>query len=557
MMQTIFLNAAGTVLFVRDDMEQGGWTQEEFSVDATFPFNADKIIREGMRIAFRDPATNNLEMFEIRNVTNQEPEHFQQIIAEHIVVAELSDEHINNAEITGKTATEAITQVLTGTTWSMGNSTVSGTENVDISRGSVWQALNAIAHNFNAYIWPRVTISSAGAVTGKYIDIYPEGGTFRGLLLSVDKNMSDASVVFDDSEVYTALYGYGGNVDKAQTSGDDKTEELTFASVVWTATAEHPAKPDGQTYLEDPAKTALYGRNGRPRFGYYQNGDIDDAELLLEKTWETLKNVSDPKISISGTTSDFYRLGYADQPIRLHDKAIVSERQTGMKFELEIIRNYVDLLDASANRPEIGAYIPNIIYINRETDKKAGGGGGGGRHGQTNAEDDDAKTYAGIEKNSRMIGLVVGTRNGDEYIKAGQIAIAINSSTGQTEAKIDADRIYLNGSTRLSDLMTGTAQVINMTIYDATISALKILSSFKVGNYNAGWKEVTVVTGVGVTLPSISRSTSHYFLYTGAAGRTDPVGTVSGRLVTSYTEGSVSPTTETLYYLGRLSVPSS
>ena len=110
-MQTTFLNTAGVVLFTRDDMEQGNWTQEEYTVNATFPFVAGKVIERGQRISFRDPATNSLEMFEIRNVTNIEPEHYQQIIAEHIAVSELSDEHINTQEITDQTPTQALTTV--------------------------------------------------------------------------------------------------------------------------------------------------------------------------------------------------------------------------------------------------------------------------------------------------------------------------------------------------------------------------------------------------------------------------------------------------------------
>ena len=381
-MQITFLNAAGTVLFVRDDMEQGNWTQEEYTVNATFPYVAGKVIERGQRIAFIDPATGGTEVFEIRNVNNIEPDHYQQIIAESIAVSELSDEHINNAEITDKTAAQALTTALTGTLWSVGNSTVSGTQSVDITRGSVWQAVSAIATNWNAYITPRLTFNANGAITGRYLDIAPAQGTFRGVRLSIDKNVSDSSVIYDDSEVLTALYGYGGSVEKAQPSGDDKTEELTFASVVWTATSAHPAKPSGQTYLEDPAKTALYGRNGRPRYGFYQNGDIKDANVLLQKTWEALQKTSDPKINITGTVSDLYRLGYKDQPMRLHDTAIVEVRQTGEKFQLEIIKLDVDLVDPTATRPEIGAYIPNIVYINREENKKSGGGGGGGGRGQ-------------------------------------------------------------------------------------------------------------------------------------------------------------------------------
>ena len=144
-METIFLNAAGTVQFVRDDMEQGNWTQEEYTVNATFPYVSGKVILRGMRMAFRDPATNTLEMFEVRNVTNIEPDHYQQIIAEHIAVSELSDEHCNTTEITDKTPAQALGTVLTGTLWSVGNSTVSDVNSVNIARGSVWQAVNAIA----------------------------------------------------------------------------------------------------------------------------------------------------------------------------------------------------------------------------------------------------------------------------------------------------------------------------------------------------------------------------------------------------------------------------
>ena len=67
-MECIFLNAAGTTLFVRDDMESGHWVQEQMNVVAEFPFDAGKVIQIGQRIAFRDPATDTLEVFEIVNV---------------------------------------------------------------------------------------------------------------------------------------------------------------------------------------------------------------------------------------------------------------------------------------------------------------------------------------------------------------------------------------------------------------------------------------------------------------------------------------------------------
>lgn len=454
-MDFIFFDMAGSVLFTRSDAEEAHWVQQEMQVTATFPFDSAKVITRGMRVGFRDPATDSIEVFEIRNIRNTEPGHYQQIVAESIAIAELSDEHINDTEITSKTPTQVLTTALSGVSyWSVGNVTATNTSSCDFGRGSVWQALKTIETNWNVYCVPRVVVDASG-ITGKYIDIIPAGGTFRGVRLSINKNMSDAAVTYDDTEVLTALYGYGGTVDSAQSSGDDTRETLTFASQVWTATSEHPAKPSGQTYLEWPEKTALYGRNGRPRFGYYQNGGITSGATLLQKTWEQLQETCEPKIGISGTVADLYRLGYADQPLRLHDIAIVDVEETGESFQKEIIMLDVDLLDPTNTAPEIGDYISNIIYISRATEKAAssgGRGGGGGGRGQSNSEYDEVKTFAEFEKTDSLIGMVVGTKDGQEYIKAGEIALSINETSGDSTALIDADHVNISATSTVHTL---------------------------------------------------------------------------------------------------------
>ena len=547
-MQTTFLNAAGVVLFTRDDMEQGNWTQEEYSVNATFPYVAGKVIERGQRISFSDPATNVMQIFEIRNVTNIEPDHYQQIIAEHIAVSELSDDHINTTEIEDKTSTQALTTVLAGSLWSVGTDTLGTTSTVEVSRGSVWQAVGSIANNWNAYITPRITVDSAGSITGRYLDISPAAGTWRGVRLSVDKNMADSSVVIDDSEVLTALYGYGGSVEVAQATGDDKTEELTFKDVVWQATSAHPAKPANQTYLEWPEKTALYGRNGRARFGYYQNAEIKDANVLLEKTWEALQKTADPKISITGTVADLYRLGYTDQPLQLHDTVIVEIRQTGQKFQKQIIKLDVDLIDPTATRPEIGDYIPNIIYYNNETAEKTGTTRGGGR-GQPKLEYDESKTWTAWEKTDEMIGMVVGTKDGDNYIKAGEIVLSINEEGG-TNIKLSADTIDIDGLvTKLEAMAVGVGSLtvegqttFKGSVYaEYTITAEDVIRSntgFECGNDLATWQSKAI--------SNPSYGTQRYFLYAASSGSTTPTGTTSSYPVTGHSES-------TIHYLGKAS----
>lgn len=551
-MNITFLNAAGVVQFVRGDMESGRWREEEYSVNATFPYDPEKRIVFGMRMSFLDPATGVFQFFEVKNVTKIDPDAYQQIIAEHIVVSELSDDHINNTEITDKTPAQALTTVLTGTLWAVGNSTVSDVGSVDIARGSVWQAVNAIKQNYNCYIEPRVTVDAAGNITGRYLDITPTTGTFRGLRLSIRRNMSDSSVTYDDSETYTALYGYGGSVDVPQTGGQDTTEELTFKDVVWTATAEHPAKPAGQLYIEDPAKTALYGRNGRARFGYYQNSDIKDAEVLLAKTWEALKKTCNPKISITGTVTDLRRLGMPDVYVRLHDIAVVEIEDTGEKLEKQIIKNEVDLVDESANLPEIGDYIPNIIYINREEAEKSGGGGGGGGHGQSPRQHEDGEIYTEWKNLENKIGLVVGTYNGGYKVEAGEITLAINNQADdpQTLIKLAADVIDINGI--VTKLISYDIECMDITA-DGNLDvagsidcdSLEVDNGIEcgsltvpdgdliVGSNDASWQTYNA--------RRVTLSSQYNYRYESSSGAS--YGTVYGRIVTGYSD-------TTLHYLG-------
>lgn len=573
-MNCIFLDKTDKTLFARNDMESGHWVQQEMNVTASFPFDPAKKIETGQRIAFRDPATDDLQVFEINICTTMNPESYQQITAENIVIPELSDEHINTQKITAQTAAQALATVLTGTLWSVGTNTASGTQDADISRGSVWDAVNTIMQNWNVYITPRIVLSSAGIITGRYLDIAPAEGVWRGLRLSIRKNLLDPSVTYDESELYTALYGYGGTVDKPRTGQDDEPVELTFADEVWTATSDHPAKPANQTYLEWPEKTALYGRNGRPRFGYYQNGNIKDAGVLLEKTWESLKQCCDPQIAISGGVVDLHRLGYQDQPIRLHDQAIIEIEETGEIFYKQIICCDVDLIDPSGTRVDIGDYIPNIIYINRDTGKKAGGGGGGGGKGPgslTNLEENQVYFDSEFVKSQQAIGMVVGMKDGEQYIKAASILASINDEGG-TEIKLSADVIDIDGlmehfeaeGLTCGDIdcggsievdqdvicegtvsgFVGTFDSLNVT--DGTLDCLDIdcndidaagivCSTLKVGSNSATWKTYTA--------RFCGLSAQKYFLTSASSGGTTANGTATGRIATSYTD-------TTIHYLG-------
>lgn len=462
-MKFTFLDMAGKVIFLREDAERAEWTQEEMTLNADFPLLPGKMIDRGQRILFRDPSTNSQEIYEVRQAKTIEPDGLQQIVAEHICISELTDEHLDKRDFENVPLSSVLGSLLSGTLWSVGEIETNPVSSVDISRGSVWQAVLQARNNYNVYIEPRVTLSDSGAISRK-LDIKQTTGTWRGLRLSIDKNMIDPSVTIDDTNVATALFGYGGT--QIATEQGQENHEITLADIAWSKTSDHPAKPAGQKYLEDPDATRLYGRNGRPRFGFYQNTDIMSASTLIEKVWETLKTCNTPDVSIEGTVEDLYRMGYADQPVRLHDIALVEVSPAGFKKQIQIIRMTVNLLDPSGTLVTIGSYIPNIVYMNKLTNEEVtgspGGGGRGGGGGNKSKQTERQEFETQIIANNQMIQLRAYQNDLDDLdneVKLQEAAITVehNRITQEVTDRRSAD-------TELSGRITVTANSINAEV---------------------------------------------------------------------------------------------
>lgn len=600
MRQFYFLDYADDPLFIRSDAESASWNVEEMNLQATFPYDPQRIIRRGQRIAFWDD-TGVFQAFEIRKCRNYSPDNYQEITAEHIVISELTDEHTAGRELTDVALGDALNALLDGTLWSVGSVyNSSDVSSADIGMGSVWQALRSVEQAWPIRLVPRVTAGPAG-ITGRYIDAIKGAGTWDGIRLSVNKNADEMGVTWDDSNVVTALYGYGANVtdEEAGTIGGP----LMFTNIEWAQTVEHPAKPAGYGYIEDPAATALYGRNGHPRFGYYQNGDIRDAETLLEKTWEALKLSSAPTVTIDCQVRDLYRLGYHDEPLKLYALARVEVHPGNEVLERQITSLSVDLLDPTATRVTIGTYIPNIIYISRDTAAQAygsyGGGGGGSvgnRRGQSNAQKARTEFNTEIAANAYQISLRATHEDletaetdlrGEIQVEAGRItqiveavgengtvtaaSIVLAVNAAGSSVMISADKIILDGQTLVAQMQATNAKIANLisgqtlasklyandldvvnvadinslTATSAYIDTLNVMRSSAVYQ-TATWQTDTVVSSVSITLPSMTTSSPHYFMFTenGATYNTQ------GMIVQQVFGGSVSVGTKTIYYLG-------
>ena len=166
--------------------------------------------------------------------------------------------------------------------------------------------------------------------------------------------------------------------------------------------------------------------------------------------------------------------------------------------------------------------------------------------------------HAEVKVQRDRISLVVEGTGANASIKAASIVAAIND-TGSS-VTISADKILLQGSTTIDQLMTGRAAISKIWATDADIGDLNILTN---GSITAGngaliyerrpvtWQSMTVVEDVAITEPSITLSGQDRFLVATSSTDMTPGGYSNGRIVTAYTPGNHTVTPVTLYYLGR------
>lgn len=202
--------------------------------------------------------------------------------------------------------------------------------------------------------------------------------------------------------------------------------------------------------------------------------------------------------------------------------------------------------------------------------RKSGGGGGGGAGGGY-ATMRDLRNIAylvdeqvdEIDKVTEMVGHVPSGQNLYDLYSDNADAIG-NVPEGQNLYSLHANNasaISSQGGT----ISTHTTQIGNLQqavadqqdeidkYADGTTPFQTIAitnSSFTVHTHPASWQSQYVLTGITVTMPSITLSTSRDFVW--ANGSMSNLRSSPGQIVTAYTAGSVTGKTgKTIYYLGR------
>lgn len=89
---------------------------------------------------------------------------------------------------------------------------------------------------------------------------------------------------------------------------------------------------------------------------------------------------------------------------------------------------------------------------------------------------DDGENMIGsrFEVQADKIGMVVGTISGANFIKAGEIALAINATTGQSTALINADHVNISGTSTAHLLVDAMEQDNNGNLVVKTSGGIKV-----------------------------------------------------------------------------------
>lgn len=303
--------------------------EAEGTIYCQLPMAAD--LQPGDSIGFRD-IDGRCRLFEVSNRELREPEATWEISGVDRAIRELMDCPVIEARARGISASTYVARLLDGTGYTVGTVASDNSGTMTAYYESVWSAIARATKVFNVRLIPYF-IFTGGIISGRHVDILSTAGEYRGRLLELGDDLAGLSVAYDDSQIKTALIGRGRGEEIDNGDGNDPSygRRITFADVVWSVEDGDPVdKPAGQEWVGDPDALALYGRHGMHRTGFATFEEETDPEQLLERTWAELQELTQPRISITGTVYDTERvLGHSHEAIRLGDIVIVRMRRPG------------------------------------------------------------------------------------------------------------------------------------------------------------------------------------------------------------------------------------
>lgn len=303
----------------------------ENTLTATIPQSMGLV--PGEHIGF-ECVDGKYRLFAATKVENKDFDGTTIVTATDAIVKELKETIVEDLQQLDVTVTDAVKALLTDERWYVTGYDPGTLEKSRAYYTSVWDMLKTFETLYQVRIVPYYQ-NMDGEINLKVLEIEKDEAVFRGRILQSQVDASNVYVIKNNAPI-TRLYGLG----PAQGSTDVQTN-LTFAAAVWSAADDDPTeKPEGQTWVEDPEAVAKYGVHT----AVVSFTDAENAEDLLQKTWDYLQTVKEPTGTIEANVSDLETVpGYEHQiirlghlvPIRLKTSAMEEARVVGLK------RNYI------------------------------------------------------------------------------------------------------------------------------------------------------------------------------------------------------------------------
>lgn len=507
-------------------------------------------------------------LFEIDKAEDDVRRGVTMITATDAAVAELAHLVVPEVRLTGVTARVAAEAALDGSGYTLGNVTESDTT-ADLSfyYEKRWKVLKELAVQWQVRVTAYYDFDGT-QITGKHVDVTARDNVFRGRLFEGSSGTTQIYVARSGSPV-TRLYGIG----KA-TGEEDPPTCVTFADVAWSKANGDPIdKPLGQTYIEDADAITLYGEG---REDVFNDKYEEDAESLLEKTWEKLQKLKAPAVSGTASASDMEHIpGHEHKIVRMYDLVYVRTKsgEDVSAVVINVKRNYLrrgltkftvgEETDDSGLIKKIASLSSTTSELSSTTKSQSNRLIITRQLVQVNADTIQLNARL-IEANTEMTHITAsnlaeyqeGTDErlataelllyGDETgayaglaatVEENTAAILLQANELESIATIKADRIELEGFVTASQLAAELAALENGIASEMYIGALSC-GTFSIGGTPISFSRKSVATGGSIKAGATS-----------ASYQVTSNGEVIGSVIVPST-WVFTPTTSTIYYLG-------
>lgn len=265
---------------------------EEIGGEDVIEFDCLSAPEKGERLLWRDPADGVWREHVV--VRTDEPLGAPAHVYAESSLCELLGDFVEEVQLVGKTAAEALAAVLAETRWAVGDVGVGATE-----RGCLLYHVNALAALRRVEeVWggevEAVITVAGGRVSARTVRLPVRRGTWRGARFAYGKTLAACTRTVLEDEVFTALYGYGKGLpvyDEQGAPTGGYTRRLTFGSV-----------NGGVNWVGDEEARLVWGRpdgaGGKAhRFGHVVFPDCEDASELKALTLAALGAACTPRVS--------------------------------------------------------------------------------------------------------------------------------------------------------------------------------------------------------------------------------------------------------------------